>query len=461
MARMQFPAGFLWGVATASYQIEGAVAEDGRGESIWDRFSHAPGKTANGDTGDVACDHYHRYKEDVAHMARLGVPAYRFSIAWPRIFPNGRGAPNQKGLDFYRRLLETLHAAGIRPFATLYHWDLPQALQDRGGWANRDTARWFADYAAFVMEKLNGQVEGWITHNEPWVVAYIGHVTGEHAPGLKDMRTGFLVAHHLLLSHGMALQAFRQLGLKGEIGITLNIQLVHPASEREDDLAAARRLDGVFNRWYLDPLFRGEYPADIWELLAGVGVAPAVQEGDLQLIGQPIDFLGINYYSRTLAAHDPGARETLGVRMLSGPGPKTDMGWEIYPPGIYQVLTGIHQKYKPKKLYITENGAAFPDRLEEQRGGEEGETYAVHDRDRVDYLGRHFYQAGRAIEAGVPLAGYFVWSLLDNFEWAFGYTKRFGIIYVDYPTQRRVWKDSARFYREVVAENAVDDKFAE
>jgi len=292
-------------------------------------------------------------------------------------------------------------------------------------------------------------------------VAYIGHVTGGHAPGLKDMRTGFLVAHHLLLSHGMALQAFRQLGLKGEIGITLNIQLVHPASEREDDLAAARRLDGVFNRWYLDPLFRGEYPADIWELLAGVGVAPAVQEGDLQLIGQPIDFLGINYYSRTLAAHDPGARETLGVRMLSGPGPKTDMGWEIYPPGIYQVLTGIHQKYKPKKLYITENGAAFPDRLEEQRGGEDGETYAVHDRERVDYLGRHFYQAGRAIEAGVPLAGYFVWSLLDNFEWAFGYTKRFGIIYVDYPTQRRVWKDSARFYQEVVAENAVDDRFAE
>ena len=481
MAGKQFPRGFLWGVATASYQIEGAVAEDGRGESIWDRFSHTPGKTWEGDTGDTACDHYHRYAEDVGLMERMGISAYRFSIAWPRIFPAGRGQPNRKGLDFYQRLLDRLEAARLRPFATLYHWDLPQALQDRGGWANRDTARWFADYAAYVMERLRGRVEAWITHNEPWVVAYLGHVTGEHAPGLRDLRTGVQVTHHLLLSHGLAVQAFRELGIPGKIGITLNIQLVHPATDREEDRRAAHLADGVFNRWFLEPVFKGAYPEDVWELFRQFGVAPRVSDGDLAVIGRPVDFLGVNYYTRALVQYDPAATETFGVRILPGPGPKTAMGWEIYPQGLYEVLTGIHRVYGPRQIYITENGAAFPDRLEEsgeaaarhtgQAGSLSGsragsasgfsaDSPVVRDPERIEYLGRHFYQAWRAIQDGVPLAGYFVWSLLDNFEWAFGYSKRFGLIYVDYPTQRRIPKESASFYRRVAEENTIDDRFA-
>lgn len=485
MALLEFPADFLWGAATASYQVEGAVDEDGRGESIWDRFSHTPGKIFAGHTGDVACDHYHRYAGDIRHMQNLGLRAYRFSIAWPRIFPEGHGRPNIRGLDFYKRLVTALQDAGIRPVATLYHWDLPQALQDQGGWANRDTARWFADYAAWTMERLVDWVPTWITHNEPWVVAFLGHVTGEHAPGLRDPKTGFQVAHHLLLSHGLAVAAFRELGLPGEIGITLNLSPAHPATDRPEDQEAARRLDGLTNRWFLDPLLRGHYPEDILELVASQHWLPAMEDGDLQEIGRPVDFLGVNYYSRNLAAADPS--QLGAVRAMPGPGPKTDMGWEVYPRGLYELLTRLHREYGIRKLYVTENGAAYPDRpvpaavAEEAEGAGKGlpggraaaaapagrsaasgtQAWRVLDSQRVDYLGRHFYQAWRAIQDGVPLAGYFVWSLLDNFEWAWGYNKRFGLVYVDYETQERIWKDSAYFYRAVTKENGVDQKYAE
>ncbi|MBE3584218.1 MAG: beta-glucosidase [Limnochordaceae bacterium] len=460
MAALEFPRGFRWGTATASYQVEGAVSEDGRGESIWDRFSHTPGKTANGDTGDIACDEYHRYPEDIEHMKRLGVSSYRFSIAWPRIFPTGRGQPNLKGLDYYRRLVDALRAVAIEPVATLYHWDLPQALQEKGGWANRDTAHWFAEYADYVMRKLSGPVSLWITQNEPWVVAFLGHFYGEHAPGLRDPRAAFAVAHHLLLSHGLAVEAFREEHLAGRIGITLNIQLVHPASASPADQAASRLADGALNRWFLDPIFRGCYPEDVVALVQSQGWMPNIGSGDMATIQRPIDFLGVNYYTRTLIAADPS--QPLGVRPLPGPGAKTQMGWEVYPEGLYEVLTRLYKEYQPqlKQLYITENGAAYDDHLPVPVELVNDDT-TVHDPERVEYLGRHFYQAWRAIQDGVPLAGYFVWALLDNFEWALGYTRRFGLLYVDYPTQRRVWKQSAHFYQKVIAANAIDSSYGE
>ena len=450
MAEGRFPEGFLWGAATSAYQIEGAVAEDGRGESIWDRFSHTPGKTYEGHTGDVACDHYHRYRADVQEMARLGLKAYRFSIAWPRIFPEGRGAPNTRGLDFYRRLVDELLRRDITPVATLYHWDLPQALQDRGGWANRDTAHRFADYAAYVFDRLDDGVAYWITHNEPFVVAILGHVTGEHAPGLQDPVVAFQVAHHLLLSHGLALQAYRQGGRRrGQIGITLNLSPVHPAGDRAEDEAAARRVDGLLNRWFLDPIFRGSYPADMVEHFGqrlGLPLPEAI-EADLRLISQGIDFLGVNYYTRQMVQHDPGEL-FLQMRQVPGPGPKTEMGWEVYPAGLGELLRRLHAEYtKETPIFVTENGAAYKDTVAPDGG--------VHDADRIAYLRDHLLELSKVIEQGVPVKGYFLWSLMDNFEWAHGYSKRFGILYVDFDTQARLWKDSARWYRRVIEENAV------
>jgi beta-glucosidase len=465
----RFPEGFVWGAATAAYQIEGAVAEDGRGPSIWDTFSHTPGKTLNGDTGDVACDHYHRWRDDIALMRALGIGAYRFSIAWPRVQPQGMGGPNEAGLAFYDRLVDGLLDAGITPFATLYHWDLPQALQDRGGWARRETADAFAAYVDLVARRLGDRVKHWITHNEPWVITFLGHVLGEHAPGLRDWGLALPVSHHLLLSHGRATAALRAARGDAQVGITLNLSPAHPATGSAADRDAARRFDGYLNRWFLDPLFGRGYPAD---MVGRYGGEPPVEAGDLAAIAAPIDFLGVNYYHPTTVRAAPtggvaarrrvvrgadrggvqGDADPLGVAARSAEEAAaagievTAMGWPVEPGGLRELLDRLRRDYAPAALYITENGAAFDDRLV---GG------AVRDPRRVAYLHGHLAAAGAAIAGGVPLRGYFAWSLLDNFEWAFGYGRRFGLAYVDYPTQRRIPKDSFDWYRRTIAANAV------
>jgi beta-glucosidase len=442
----RFPEGFLWGVATAAYQIEGAWNEDGKGISIWDTFSHTQGKIADGSTGDVACDHYHLWREDIALMKELGVKAYRFSIAWTRIIPQGAGPVNPEGLDFYDRLVDGLLEAGIKPFVTLYHWDLPQALQDIGGWANRDVAYYFADYAAVVAHRLGDRVKHWMTHNEPWVVAWVGHAWGHHAPGIKNTKVALQVAHHLLLSHGLAVEVLKDLGdAETRVGIVLNLSPVHPATESDEDKAAAHRNDGYHNRWFLDPIFVGSYPADMWEWFGQL--VPEVRPGDMSIISRRIDFLGVNYYTRSVVKHDPqgGLLQLRGVHVEGSE--YTEMGWEVYPDGLYELLVRLHRDYKIPEIYITENGAAFKDEVTPDG--------KVHDERRLNYLREHFLRAHKAIQEGVPLKGYFVWSLMDNFEWAHGYTKRFGIVYVDYETQKRIIKDSGYWYQKVIAENGV------
>jgi beta-glucosidase len=443
---LKFPAGFYWGAATSAYQIEGAWNEDGKGESIWDRFCHAPGHILGGDTGDVACDHYHRWQEDVALMKELGLKAYRFSVSWPRVIPAGKGPLNPQGLDFYDRLVDALCKAGIEPLVTLYHWDLPQALQDLGGWANRDIAHYFADYAAVLARRLGDRVTWWATHNEPWVVAWLGYAWGQHAPGLQNLRVALQVAHHLLLSHGLAVDALRDGSTKARVGIVLNLSPVHAASSKPEDVSAAHRVDGFHNRWFLDPLFWGSYPGDVWALCVGGGLAPEVKPGDMARISRRLDFLGVNYYTRAVVAHDPQAEFQIRHVRVEG-SEYTEMGWEVYPPGLYELLVRLHREYKVPALFVTENGAAFQDQLTSEG--------RVPDERRLSYLREHLTQAYRAIQEGVPLKGYFVWSLLDNFEWAYGYTKRFGLVYVDYATQRRILKDSALWYRRCIAENAV------
>ncbi len=437
---LQFPAGFAWGTATAAYQIEGAVNEDGRGPCIWDTFAHTPGRTLNGDTGDVACDHYHRYPQDIALMKELGLNAYRFSIAWPRVLPGGRGQVNAAGLDFYDRLVDGLLAAGIEPYVTLYHWDLPQALQDQGGWLNRDTSRAFADYAEVVATRLGDRVHHWITHNEPLVVAFFGHWMGFHPPAMHDPAAAAQVGHHLLLSHGLALPALRAAGdSQTQVGITLVLQPVYPASDSEADLAVARREETIWLKWFLEPLFKGAYPLD--EMAAAGFGQFTVEAGDLEAIAQPLDFLGVNYYTRNVARGAASSDEA------EAQAERTTMGWEVYPDGLRALLERVHQDYAPRAIYITENGAAFEDTLREDG--------SVEDDRRLRYLQQHFCAAHQAISAGVPLRGYFVWSLLDNFEWTFGYSQRFGIIYTDYATQRRYIKKSGYFYRDVAAQNGV------
>jgi beta-glucosidase len=439
-----FPKGFMWGAATASYQIEGAYDEDGKGESIWDRFSHTPGKVINGDTGNVACDHYHRYAEDVELMKKLGLQTYRFSIAWPRIYPLGKGKVNKAGLEFYSRLVDRLLDAGILPFVTLYHWDLPQALQEIGGWPNRDVAYYFRDYAVTVAEVLGDRVKHWITHNEPWVTAVLGYQMGIHAPGVKDNAASVLAAHNLMLSHGEAVRALRQvIGEDAQLGITLNFSPAYPATDSAEDAAAARKADGFSNRWFLDPIFKSQYPAD---LLEGWGdLAKKLELADLTTMSVPIDFLGVNYYTRQLVRHDPQAQG--GVAHLHPEGEYTEMDWEVFPQGLYDLLTRLQRDYNPAALYVTENGAAFKDVLAPGK--------KVHDERRIEYLKEHFAAAHRAIQDGVKLRGYYVWSLMDNFEWALGYTKRFGIVYVDYQTQARIPKESARWYHGVIQENGL------
>jgi beta-glucosidase len=432
-----FPADFLWGAATASYQIEGAARADGRGESVWDRFAATPGKVRNGDSGEIACDFYHRYRDDVGLMRELGLDAFRFSIAWPRVLPEGRGRLNGAGLDFYDRLVDELLAHEIEPFVTLFHWDTPQALEDAGGWPSRATAEAFVEYAEAVAGRLGDRVRHWITHNEPWVCAWIGHSWGQHAPGRTSEADAVAAAHHLLLSHGWAVEAIRREALDARVGITLNLAHAYPASDSAEDEAAAWRVDGEGNRWFLDPIFRGSYPADLLE--RNDIVAPFVRAGDLNAISAPLEFLGINNYFRFVVG--AGAE---GPQMVSDPAaPHTDMGWEVYPDGLHRLLVRVAEEYEPPEIYVTENGAAFGDvRVHDGR---------VHDPERTAYLESHVDAVGRAVADGAPVAGYFVWSLLDNFEWAHGYSKRFGIIYIDYPTLERVPKDSFYWYRDFIA----------
>jgi beta-glucosidase len=440
-----FPEDWVWGAATAAYQIEGAVREGGRGQSIWDEFSHTGGAIVNGDTGDVACDHFHRFPEDVALMRELGLDGYRFSIAWPRIFPTGSGPANANGLDYYRRLVDELHTAGITPYATLYHWDLPQALQDRGGWANRDTARRFGDYTQTVAAALGSGVQHWFTINEPWVAAFLGHWLGKHAPGKQDFRLALQAAHTLLLAHGEGMTALRsEMDASGQAGITLNLAPCEPAGDTNADLEAAHRIDGFVNRWFLDALYRGHYPEDLVQLYGDA--MPEVAPGDMELISQPTDVLGVNYYFRSVVAYDPTATPLQARSVVPAGARVTAVGWEVYPPGLYDILKRVHDDYRPSRLLVTENGAAYEDVVEEGH---------VDDPEREAYLHEHLLQAHRAVDDGVPLRGYFVWSLLDNFEWASGYGKRFGVIYVDYATQQRIVKRSGRWYAGVTRENAV------
>ncbi len=432
-----FGPGFVWGAATSSYQIEGAAAEDGRTPSIWDTFAATPGKIQNGDTGEVAADHYHRYREDVAVMAGLGLRAYRFSVAWPRVRPSGSGPVNPRGLDFYQRLIDELLHHGIEPWPTLYHWDLPQTLEDAGGWPNRDTAYRFADYAAAVHGALSDRVTNWTTLNEPWCSAFLGYATGRHAPGRQEPAAAVRAVHHLLLGHGLAAQAMTG----SHVGITLNLTHVSAATSSLDDADAARRIDGMQNRLFLDPLLHASYPEDVVADLATITDFGHVQEGDLKTIAAPLDFLGINYYTPAVvaagggAAHSayPGSEKVLFVgRNL----PRTTMGWEIDERGLLQLLLRLGRDYPGLPFYITENGAAFDEE--------------VRDDSRISYLKGHLGACREALRHGVPLRGYFVWSLLDNFEWAFGYAQRFGIVHVDFPTQVRTPKDSARWYASVI-----------
>ncbi len=444
-SKFTFPAGFTWGTATAAYQIEGAWNEDGRGLSIWDVFSRQPGKTYKGETGDIASDHYHRYQQDIDLMAELGMKAYRFSIAWPRVMPSGMAPVNPLGLDFYDRLVDALLEKGIEPFPTLYHWDLPQALQDQGGWTDRETALAFADYAHVVGKRLGDRVKKWITHNEPWVMAMSGYLFGEHAPGLQDPRLAAHAIHYLLLSHGLAIEALKSSCPQPvEVGITLNLSPMYPASDTEADRQAAHRVDGVLNRVFLDPIFRGEYPADVMAFMGPL--FPEIQAGDMEIISRPIDFLGVNYYSRTVVKDDPQSF-IVAARTDNPPGTEYSQMWEIYPEGLYDLLTRVQREYNPEVVYITENGICVADGVDLDG--------RVRDERRIRYIHDHLVQLHRAIAAGVPLQGYMVWSLMDNFEWAHGFRMRFGLIFVDFDDQKRYIKDSGRWYAEVVRANRV------
>ena len=451
-----FPPDFLWGASTASYQIEGAVDEGGRGPSIWDTFSHTPGKIARGDHGDVACDHYHRYREDVELLRELGVGVYRFSVAWPRIQPDGKGPANAEGLDFYQRLVDELLRAGVTPCLTLYHWDLPQALEDAGGWRVRDTAERFAEYAGQVHAALADRVPLWGTLNEPYCSAFVGYSEGRHAPGAKEGHGALAAAHHLLVGHGLAVQAMRAQGsgsADARLGITLNLSHVTPATAEPADVAAAARAELLHNRVFSDPILGGRWPAGERELWSPISDFDFRRDGDLELIGQPLDFLGVNNYYPSYAKHAPTADEdtehrvATEINVVENPPaqlPRTSMGWPVEPAGLGRLLRWLRDEYPGlPPIYITENGCAYPDELDADK--------QVEDPHRIAYLDRHLRAVHAAIADGVDVRGYFCWSLLDNFEWACGYVKRFGLVYVDYPTQLRIPKASYRWFREMIA----------
>ena len=431
LAATAFPDDFVWGVATSAFQIEGASTQDGKGPSIWDSFCRQPGAIADASNGNTACDHYHRWSQDLDLVKSLGVDAYRFSVSWPRVRPGGQGAWNTAGLDFYERLVDGLLERGIQPYLTLNHWDLPDELQARGGWAQRDTVHHFVDYALGLQARLGDRVANITTHNEPWVMSVLGHETGVFAPGIKDRAVAMQVAHHLLLSHGLALKALRTQGSKARLGIVLNLSPVYPASTSAADEAGACMEDGRLLRWYMDPLFKGAYPSDVLEFLGRD--APRIEAGDMRAIATPMDFLGINYYSRQMvSAAQPWDSHQSGLEL-------TDMGWEVFPQGLTDLLLRVHRDYPVPPLYVTENGGAFRDSLVDGR---------IHDARRTAYIAAHIAAVADAMRQGVHMAGYMVWSLLDNFEWASGYDKRFGIVHVDYATQARTCKDSALWYRD-------------
>jgi beta-glucosidase len=450
MRKLVFPDGFKWGVATSAQQIEGAVEVGGRGESIWDRFAARPGNIEDGSNADVACDSYHRFADDLKLIRDMGLSAYRFSIAWPRIQPTGRGAANDAGLDHYERLVDELLAAGVEPYPTLYHWDLPQALQDRGGWATRDIVEWFRDYAALVTARLGDRVKRWVTHNEPWCIATLGHEQGHQAPGHRDPAEALAVAHHLLVSHGHATEAIRQTVRGAEVGIVLVMSDVQARTDSEGDAEAARWYDGFFNRWYMDAVFKGRYPEDAVQDRIRAGHLrgsdlPFVRPGDMEAASVPLDFLGVNYYSRSVLEAGPDGRPRHHI-----PVPEdelTEMGWEVYPQGLCNGLVRVHEDYAPRRIHITENGAAFPDAPDPDG--------VIRDGRRIAYLRGHLAAAHEAIRQGVPLGGYFCWSLMDNWEWALGFTKKFGLYAVDPVTQERIAKESARWYGRVARENAL------
>jgi beta-glucosidase len=453
---MAFPEGFLWGTATASYQIEGAVTEDGRGASIWDTFSHTRGKTHHGDTGNIACDHYHRLDEDLDLIQSLGMQAYRFSVAWPRVQPKGSGPANSRGLDFYRRLVDGLRERGVEPMLTLYHWDLPQELEDKGGWTNRETSERFAEYTSLVYEVLSDSVGYWITLNEPWVSSWLGYGYGLHAPGHTDPSKALAATHHLLLGHGLAMRTMRQANDDNRLGITMNLHPAVAARDRDADREAARRVDGQANRLYLDPVFKGAYPEDLIGFYEERDVeGPPVRDGDLETIAEPIDFLGVNYYFRHYIRDAPDVEPSqtpfsdLDARgIVPHDAEKTAMGWPVDPEGFTQILVRIKDEYRDLPIYVTENGRAVDDYVDPEGG--------VDDEERISYLDAHFRAAQEAMAQGVDLRGYLVWSLLDNFEWAEGYSKRFGLVFVDYGTQKRIPKASARWYRDVIQNNGLD-----
>jgi beta-glucosidase len=438
MADGRLPGNFTWGAGVSAFQIEGATDEDGRGESIWDRFAATPGKITNGDNGRIACDSYHRYPDDVRLMRELGLDAFRFSIAWPRVLPDGRGRRNEVGLDFYDRFVDELLAAGIQPFVTLYHWDLPQALEDRGGWPVRETVDAYVEYVEAVVGRLGDRVTNWITHCEPWVISWLSYGLGVHAPGRTDDADALAAAHHVLLAHGRAADVLRRDSAQARVGITIDLVAYHPLTSSAEDLAAVARADGHRNRWFLDPVLEGRYPEDMLEHYADL--LPHIEPEDLTTIGAPLDFLGVNYYTRSVVKADSNGGEPITV-----PGDdveRTGMGWEIYPDGLYELLVRLHERYDLPPLYVTENGAAFPD---SRANG------SVPDPERISYVDRHLDAIGRAIDHGVPVRGYFLWSLLDNFEWTHGYSQRFGIVYVDYETLERVPKSSFYWYRDRIA----------
>jgi beta-glucosidase len=437
-----YPSGFF-GTATAAYQVEGAAHDDGRGESIWDRFAHTPGRVARDETGDVACDHYHRWRADLDLMASLGMESYRFSIAWPRVLPEGDGSVNRAGVDFYRRLAEGLRERGIEPIATLYHWDLPQALQERGGWAARDTAERFAEYASIVAGELGDVISEWITINEPWVVAFQGHAHGTKAPGICNWSTALCVSHHVLLAHGLGMQALRAAGSGNRVGITLNLAPILSAGKMPGDGLAALRMDGHLNRWFLDPVLRGEYPEDMLGLYERrTGPLDWIESGDSETIAQPMDFLGVNYYAPIRVRADAW-RDPIGVRQAPAGPPTTAMGWEVAPIGLRDILVRVRDDYGDIPIAITENGASYDDPPAANGSVEDGE--------RTAYIESHLGALHEAIAEGVNVERYLVWSFLDNFEWEWGYDKRFGIVHVDFETQQRTPKRSSLWYRDYIA----------
>ena len=429
---------FIWGVATSSYQIEGAANEDGRGKSIWDTFCKVPGKVANFDNGDIACDHYHRFKEDLDLMKWMGVKAYRFSVAWPRVIPDGVGRVNEMGLDFYDRLIDSLLEREIAPWLTMYHWDLPEALQLRGGWNNREVVEWFGEYGEVLTSRFGDRVKNWMTLNEPLCSAWLGHLYGDMAPGIKDLQTALNVSHNLLMSHGLACQVIRSNVSEANVGIVINVTPAVPATDSQVDSNAAQLADGFDNRWFLDPVFGRTYPADVIDAL---GASPEIHSGDMELIAQDLDFLGVNFYFRQTVAADQNSKP-LPIRSVNRENvKKTAMNWEVHPQAFEEILLRISKEYSPKAIYITENGSAWND---EVINGE------IIDDERIDYLVRHLDAMRSARNQGAPILGYFAWSFLDNFEWAYGYEKRFGLIYVDYKTQTRTPKKSALFYRQLL-----------